>query len=39
MAKSPELSIKNGGEGNRTMTPYTKLQLHLPNCKPKDLNP
>lgn len=38
MVKSPELSTKNCGEGNGTMTSYTKLQLQLPNCKHKDLN-
>lgn len=38
MAASPELFTKNSGNEQGTMTSYTKLQLHLPNCKHKDFN-
>lgn len=38
MAEYPELCTKNSGDKKGTMTSYTKLQLHLPNCKHKDLN-
>lgn len=38
MAASPELFTKNSANEQGTMTSYTKLQLHLPNCKHKDFN-